>query len=179
MDLRKTILQAHNASQTRKIVDYVGANAARFKALIEVFLAGPYRITQRASWPLSYCVEYHPQLIKPHFKALLDMLEQPDAHVAARRNIVRLLQFVEVPVRYRGRVATICFEMLQDRKEAVAVRVFSMTVLANLVPHEPDLAGELKVIIEDNLPYGSAGFVSRARKVLREFKVQVEDSRRV
>lgn len=168
MDLRKTILQAHNAQQTRKIVDYVGTHAVRFKALIEVFLAGPYRVTQRASWPLSNCVEYHPELIRPHFKALLDVLEQPDTHVAARRNIVRLLQFVAVPARYRGRVAAICFELLQNRKEAVAVRVFSMTVLANLVQHEPDLAGELRVIIEDNLPYGSAGFISRARKVLEK-----------
>jgi hypothetical protein len=179
MDLRKTILQAHNASQTRKIVDYVGTNIVRFKALIEVFMSGPYRVTQRAAWPLSYCVEYHPQLIKPHFKTLLDMLEQPNAHVAARRNIVRLLQFVEIPPRYRGRVATICFKLLQDRKEAVAVRVFSMTVLANLVQREPDLARELKVIIEDNLPYGSAGFISRARKVLKGFEVQVEDLTRV
>jgi hypothetical protein len=170
MDLRKTILQAHTSSQTRKIVDYVGSNASRFKALVEVFVAGPYRVTQRAAWPLSYCVEYHPQLIKPHFKALLAMLRDPHAHVSARRNIIRLLQFVEIPKRYRGQVATTCFDLLQDHKETVAVRVFSMSVLANLVPHEPDLAGELRVIIEDNLPYGSPAFTSRARKVLKVLK---------
>lgn len=168
MDLRKTVLQAHTLNQTRKIVDYVGSNAARFKALVEVFLTGPYRVTQRAAWPLSYCVEHHPGLITPHFKSLLTMLRRTDTHVAVQRNIVRLLQFVDIPPRYRGEVASTCFGLLQDRRQPVAVRVFSMAVLANLVEHEPDLAGELRILIEDNLPYGSPAFVSRARKVLRK-----------
>ena len=167
MDLKKTLLQGHSAVLTRKIVDYVGSNKTRFKVLVELFLAGPYRITQRAAWPLSYCVERYPELIKPHFKALLTMLKQQHTHVAARRNILRLLQFVEIPARYRGQIVTLCFDLLQDRKEPVAVRVFGMTVLANLVVYEPGLAGELKIVIEDHLPYGSPAFVSRAKKVLK------------
>jgi len=167
MDLKKTLLQEHSIAVTRKIVDYVGSNPARFKVLIDIFMTGPYRITQRAAWPLSYCVEAHPALITPHFKVMLDRLEQPQSPVAVRRSIVRLLQFVDIPVRYHGRVATRCFGFLQDKKEPVAIRVFSMTVLANLVRHEPELGKELKVILEDNLPYGSAAFVSRARKTLK------------
>jgi hypothetical protein len=167
MDLRKTLLQGHSAVLTRKIVDYVGASTARFKVLVEVFLTGPYRITQRAAWPLSYCVERHPELIKPHFKALLRMLKQQDTHVAARRNVLRLLQFVEIPARHRGQIVTLCFDLLQDRKEPVAVRVFGMAVLANLVAYEPELAGELRIVIEDNLPYASPAFLSRAKKVLK------------
>jgi hypothetical protein len=170
MDLRRTLIKEHSAVNTRKVVDYVGTSAVRFKALVEVLMAGPYRVTQRAAWPLSYCVEGHPELIKPHFKTLLDMLKQPDTHVAVRRNIVRLLQFVEIPARYRGRVATVCFDLLQDRKEPIAVRVFAMTVLANLVVYEPELGKELTVIIEDNLPYGSPGFVSRGRKILKRLE---------
>ena len=167
MDLRKTLLQEHSSAVTTKIVDYVNDSPIRFKALVEVFITGPYRITQRAAWPLSYCVERHPGLITPYFKTLLDMLKRADAHVAVRRNIVRLLQFVQIPVRYRGRVATLCFDLLQDKREPVAVRVFAMTVLGNLVAHEPELTGELRVIIEDNLPYGSPAFTSRARKILK------------
>jgi len=167
MDLKKTLLQGHSAVITRKIVDYVGSNPSRFKALVEVFVIGPYRITQRAAWPLSYCVERHPELIKPHFKTLLDMLKRTNTHVAVRRNIVRLLQFVEVPGRYRGRVATLCFDLLQDKRQPVAVRVFAMAVLADLVVYEPALAGELKIVIEDNLVYGSPAFTSRAKKVLK------------
>jgi len=170
MDLKKALLQGHSVAITRKIVDHVGASPVRFKALVDVFISGPYRVTQRAAWPLSYCVERHPALIKPHFRTLLDMLKRTDTHVAVRRNIVRLLQFVEVPARYRGRVATVCFSLLQNKREPVAIRVFAMTVLANLAGYEPELGKELRVIIEDGLPFGSPAFLSRARKVLAEME---------
>ena len=68
MDLRKEILKEHSKAHTHKLVDYVGNNGSRFKALVEVYLAGPYRVTQRAAWPLSICAEQHPNLIAPHLK---------------------------------------------------------------------------------------------------------------
>jgi hypothetical protein len=55
-----------------------------------------------------------------------------------------------------------------NKKEPIAVKVFSMTVLANLSKSSPDIKKELRIAIEDQLPYGSAGFVSRAKKVLKE-----------
>ena len=53
MDLKKEILKGHTKAQTEKIVKYVGNNALRFKALVNVYLSGPYRVTQRAAWPHS------------------------------------------------------------------------------------------------------------------------------
>jgi hypothetical protein len=57
-----------------------------------------------------------------------------------------------------------------DPKEPIAVRVFSMSVLANITRHEPDLKKELRIIIEDQLPFASAGFRARAKKVLKELE---------
>ena len=167
MDLRKEILKEHTKKQTSKIVDYVGDSHVRFKALIQVFLAGPYSVTQRAAWPLSYCVENHPSLIQPHLNVLLDHLKQPGLHDAVKRNTIRLLQFIEVPKRLQGKTADICFTYFNNKKEAIAIRVFSMTVLSNIAQQNPDLKRELKMIIEDELPMASAAFLSRARKVLK------------
>jgi hypothetical protein len=168
MDLRKEILKEHSKKQTGKIIDYVGDSPTRFKALVDVFLQGPYRVTQRAGWPLSYCVERSPALIKPHLKSILDHLRKPGIHDAVKRNTMRLLQFIEIPKRYQGQVADICFEYLQNNKEPVAVRVFSMFVLATIVRENPDLRKELIILIEDHLPYAKPAFISRARKVLKE-----------
>jgi hypothetical protein len=168
MDLKKEILKEHSKKQMTKVVDYVGDNPNRFKGLIQVFLAGPYRVTQRASWPLSYCVEKHPHLIKPHLKTILDYLPKPDVHDAVKRNIIRLLQYIEIPKKLQGKIADICFGFLQDKKEPVAVRVFSMSVLTAIASENPDLKRELKLIIEDALPHASPAFLSRARKVLKE-----------
>jgi hypothetical protein len=62
-----------------------------------------------------------------------------------------------------------CFALL-DPKEPIAVRAFSMTVLGNLAAQHPDLKKELRLVIESQLPYGSAGFVARAKKVLKQLE---------
>ena len=52
----------------------------------------------------------------------------------------------------------------------MAVKVFAMSVLSQLVDGVPELSQELRIIIEDQLPYASAGFISRARKVLKDLR---------
>jgi hypothetical protein len=167
MDIAKELLKEHSKRQTSKVVNYIGNDPKRFNSLIKIFLAGPHRVTQRAAWPLSYCVEAHPELIKPHLKSVLKMLDKKDAHDAVKRNILRFLQEIEIPKRFYGLVTDRCFAFM-DTKEPIAVRVFAMTVLANIAKQEPDLKKELRIVIEDQLPYASAGYLSRARKVLRQ-----------
>lgn len=166
MDTKKELLKEHSKRQTTKIVNYIGSSPARFKVLVKTFLEGPYRVTQRAAWPLSYCVREHPKLINPHLKSILKMLDKKDAHVAVKRNIMRLLQDIEIPKQYYGLLTDKCFALM-DSKETIAVRVFSMSVLADIAMNEPDLKKELTIVIEDQLPYATAAYVSRAKKVLK------------
>jgi len=169
MDIKKELLKEHSKRQTTKVVNYIGSDAERFKDLVKLFLEGPYRVTQRAAWPLSYCIEAHPHLIKPHMKLVLKMLDKEDAHDSVKRNVLRFLQHIEIPRRFYGMLADRCF-MLMDPKEPIAVRVFAMTVLANIAKEEPDLKKELRIVIEDQMPFGSAEFLSRARKILKGMK---------
>ncbi len=175
MNLLKSILKEHSRAMTHQIVDYIGSSPARFRELVNLFLAGPYRVTQRAAWPLSYCVRNHPDLIKPHLKKVLDHLKKTGIHDAVKRNTVRLLQDIKIPKSLQGRAADVCFEYLSNPKEPIAIRVFSMTVLANIAKENPELKNEIIPIIEDQLPYGSAGFRSRGMKVLKELKKGLRD----
>jgi hypothetical protein len=167
MDLVEVILREHSKAQALKISKYVGADPRKFKLLVDIFLKGPYRVTQRAAWSLNLVVEQHPAIVTPHLKRILDHLNQPGIHDAVKRNTMRLLQFIDVPKTYQGRVADICFTFLKHRNEAVAIRVFAMTVLANISAQNPELKPELKIIIEDQLPYESPAYVSRARRLLK------------
>jgi hypothetical protein len=168
MDLKKMLQKGHSKTLRNAIVEYIGANPTRFKALVEVYLKGPYEITQRAAWPLSVCVEQEPSLIYPHLRKVLKFLQVPDIHDAVKRNTMRLLQFVEIPRRYHGEVIELCFEYIQNPKVAVAIRVCSMTVLSRIIEGQPDLIKEFKILLEDQLPYGSPAFISRAKKVMQE-----------
>jgi hypothetical protein len=170
MDLRKEILREHSKAQALKIVRYVGKSRSRFAMLVDVFLEGPYRVTQRAAWPLNICAEAHPPLIAPHLKKILALVKKPGVHDAVKRNTMRLLQFVDIPRALQGAVADLCFRYLQDKAEAVAVRVFAMTVLGKIAKTNPELKHELILLIEDGLPYGTAAFHSRAKKVMKELR---------
>jgi len=170
MDLKALISIEHSKKQCLRVVDYVGNNKVRFRKLLQIFAAGPYRITQRAAWPLSVCVERYPTLIDGHFAFLIKMLYEPRAHIAVRRNILRLLQYVDIPHRYHGKLIKICFDIFHDKKQPIAVHVFAMTVLDQITKQYPDIRQELLTSIEEKLPYGSAGFRSRASKILRGVK---------
>ncbi|WP_207512759.1 hypothetical protein [Longitalea luteola] len=167
MDLLKAIEKEHSKAQCERIVRYVGGDKTRFAQLMDLFLKGGYRVTQRAGWPLSICVEKHPELITPYYKQLLPLLKRNDVHVAVVRNIVRLLQFVSIPENYHGEVMNTCFEFVADPETAPAVKASCLTILENLSALYPDIRPELKLIIEERWPYETAAFHSRARKILR------------
>ena len=103
-------------------------------------------------------------------KAIIRHLKTPGLHDAVKRNTVRILQFITIPRSLQGQAAAICFDLFQNTEEPVAVRVFSMSVLARIAHDQPELKSELKILIEDHLPYASAGFLSRARKVLKQLE---------
>lgn len=165
MNLIKLLEQPQTKSHRDKIIGYV-TSQQKFDELMLVFAAGPYRVTQRAAWPLSYCVEKHPVFLNKHFRTIIKMLETPDLADAVKRNLLRALQFVKIPIRYQGRLANCCFAFLTGH-EPTAIKVFAMTVLANLANTNRELKNEIVPILESQLPFGSAGFVSRARKVLK------------
>ena len=167
MDLQKSLAAEHSKKQCDRIAKYIGDDKERFAELIQVFFKGEYRITQRAAWPLSYCVRLHPELIRPYFKPLLDNLSRKDIHVAVIRNTLRLLQDTPIPKKYHGRVMSLCFDLIQAHDTPIAVKAFSLTVLQNLSKEYPDIAAELRLIIEEQWERATPAFRSRARKILK------------
>ena len=167
MDIKKKLLTAHDKATTEAIVAYVGSDPDRFAILAELFFSGEYRVTQRAAWSFSYCIRETPGLITPYFKRLLDNLDKPGHHVAVIRNTMRLLQDVEVPKRYQGRVMQAAFRFLEDVKTPVAVKAFSLTVLENLSSLYPDILPEIRVVVEAQWDRATPALRVRARRILR------------
>ena len=169
MNLREEILKEHSKSQSDKIVDWVGDSKRRFNELFSLFLNDEYRVTQRAAWPVSYCVEAHPAFIRDNFDKLLKNLKKPNLHNSIKRNSIRLLQHVAIPKKYQGQVMNYCFEYLESSTEAVAIKAFSLTVLGSLAKQYPEIIPEVKLLIEDQLPHQTAAFKSRAKVFLKAF----------
>lgn len=169
MDIRTELLAEHSREQAEKIAKWIGNKPDRFTVFIDLFLHDEYKVVQRAAWVLSVVAEKHFELAKPWLPQMIAKMQEPGVHVAVKRNVVRILQFLEIPEELQGDVMNVCFDMLADPKETIAVRAFSMTVLANLSKYYPDIKHELIAIIEDQLEQGaSPGFIARSKKLLKE-----------
>ena len=167
-DLKSEILREHSKRQAMKIARWVGDDRRRFKQLMEVFLSGDYRTTQRSAWIVSICAERNPELVAPWLKSMVEKMQDPGVHDAVRRNVLRILQFVEVPRRLQGTVASLCFSYLSSVESPIAVKAYSMYILGHIADQEPELGHELALVIRQMLPYSGPGIRSSGKKVLKK-----------
>jgi hypothetical protein len=61
-----------------------------------------------------------------------------------------------------------CFEYIENPKEAVAIKAFSLTILSRLAKKYPEIISEIKLLIKEQAPVQTAAFTSRAKKILKE-----------
>jgi hypothetical protein len=170
MNLVHELKKDHTLAIKNKIIRYVGTDPKRFKQLVTIFLGDNYRLTQWAGWPLSGIVLKHPHLIKPYLRMVLLSVDRPGMHVAVKRNVMRLFQFIDIPKNLRGLAFDKAFSLFSNTTEPIAVKVFAMTVMTQVAMAEPELKNEVVIAIEEQLPYGSAAFKNRAGRLLKELK---------
>ncbi len=171
MNLREEVIKKYNKAQCQTIVNWVGNDQQRFDELFALFVSNEYRVAQQSAWPMSYCVEAYPKLIKKHFATLIQNLQHPQLHNATKRNTIRILQYASIPKKYHGIVMNICFEFIQNVKEKPAVKAFSLTVLDNLSKEYPEIKPELNLIIQEQMLHETAAFISRGKKILKRNKI--------
>lgn len=167
--LTELILAEHSKAQTMRIVRWIGHNADRFALLMELFLGDVYRITQRGAWALRYVGEAAPELLAPWLPRMLARLREPGIHDAVKRNVLNVFEDLnELPEALHGELADICFGLLADPQEAVAIRCAAMTILDRICQLVPELKPELRLLLEEHIEHGTAGFKSRSRKILQK-----------
>jgi hypothetical protein len=171
MNLREAILAEHSKTNTQKIAQWIGNDREKIRNLIDILLNDEYRVVQRAAWIMSDVAKIHPDLMQEHVPKLVEKLKDTKAHIAVKRNIYRLLQYVELPEVIHGNLMNDCFESLINPREALAVRAFAMGILARLVKTYPEIGNELRIIIEDALQHeAAASFKSKAKHVLNQLR---------
>jgi len=165
MNIREELEREHSTASRNRIIDYVD-DENKMKELMDCFFSDDLRICQRASWPLTFIARKSPWLFNPYHERLVANLDKPH-HDAVIRNTVRIYEDIAIPESIEGLLFEKCFEYLVDRKVAIAIRAFSMTILEKLVIKFPDLQNELVEIIKEYMPEEKPAFRSRGRKILK------------
>ena len=165
--LEEQLLLEHSKPQAQRLANWIGHDSDRLAALMTVFLGDNYRLSQRAAWVISTIADKTPWLLEPWLPKMVAKMREQGVHDAVKRNVVRVLQDMAIPDSILDDLADACFGFLADPQEAVAIRVFSMSVLEKICQKIPELKSELRLLLEEHLPHGTAGFKNRAQKILR------------
>lgn len=109
MNISQTLLQEHSKKMTFRISSYIRKNPAQITRLIDLVRSDNIVISQRASWVLGMHCEKTPDLLKAHLGKLLPLLDKP-VHDAVKRNILRVLQKMNIPVKFESSIVDHCFD---------------------------------------------------------------------
>lgn len=151
------------------VLKIVLEDPSKIDDLMRCFFHEDLRISHNAAWSVGYLAQKKPGSLDPYIKKMIENLDHPH-HDAVIRNTFRTFQFVDFPESQEGIVFEKAFQFFLDIENAIAIRVFAMTVCANIAVKYPDLCHELIPVIEDHIPHGSAGFKSRGKKLLTRLK---------
>jgi hypothetical protein len=150
MDIHAALEREHSKALSLRIARHIGTDPGRFSVLMGLMMHGTPRIIQRAAWPMGMACEAHPALATPWLPQMLDALDTP-VHEAVHRNIVRTLQFCALPETLHGRLTDVMFTWIASPERPIAPRASAITVAMRLVGLYPELAGELRSLLEDLL----------------------------
>jgi hypothetical protein len=167
MDLEYEILKEHSKRQIARIGKWIGSDCNRFTALMELFLHGEYRVTQRSAWAISYCIEHHPELLEGWIPAMVKKMREEGVHDAVPRNVLRILKNADIPRSQLGIIVTVCFNYLLDASIPIAIKANAMYILGNAAEKEPGLIHEIEETLL-HIPNASAGIKACAAKVLKQ-----------
>lgn len=167
--LEQLLMQEMSRQNTNLVAGVISHDPGRFAQAIEIVLKEEEPVSRRAMWAIDIACEKKPGLIAPFLPALL--LKIPGfRHDAFRRHILRITARLPFQEQTKGILLTICFDLLTDNRQAVAVKAHAMSILARLAVDEPDIRHELAETIRHQLAEATPGYRSQAAKVLTALK---------
>lgn len=165
----KTFQRRFFAREKDIIISEIIKDEDVFNALIDRILEKDKVFNIGPSWILGYAGVYKPEWFLNRLNDLLKTLDEK-THPSVYRAIARVLRYIQIPENYVGIVIDNCLKWLQDPKQTVAVKAFSMDVLSKLLTRVPEICPELRFIIESTLPYTSPGLKNAAEKIIRKIE---------
>lgn len=172
MDLKAALLREHNRKNALVIAEYIGDDKERFADLMKIFFGDDHRLTQRAAWPINLIAEMRPQMTAPHIKKFIDILTRDDLHSGVKRNIMRLLQFVDIPERFIGKFYSHCIDLLENPNEPVAVKAFAVHSAVKIANGTHELLDELRMIVGPQLADSTPALHSVAKKLFSAAEIK-------
>ncbi len=151
-------------------------NPEQFETLIDLSFTRKSPISWRAARVADLCTELQPDIVLPYLSVLTERFPEMKCD-SLRRSYSRLLiKFTDnIPEEHLVKIIDKCSEWIMSQDVAVAVKANCMQILYNISEKIPELKNELILIIEDQMPIGTAGLKSKGKTLLKLLYKSIRD----
>lgn len=136
----------------------------RYAELWNILTKSEAPVPQRAGWVFYTHIDDFPDLFKSIRNKAIEHLSN-EIHQAVQRAICKML-FVSEIEGDPGVMVNKCFDLLNDPKITVAVKMYSIRILFRIGKIEKELFPELELCLQANMEYGTSGLKNISRKIL-------------
>ncbi len=128
---------------------------------------------KKVAWRSAYLLDLAHDVDQTVLNDYLEELVQLTPHLtntSIKRHYLRILSQHDLSELADGILVDYCIKWLQDEETPIAVKSHCMQILYKLTISYPELISELKMVLENLLPYGSKGEINRTQKILALLK---------
>lgn len=168
--MRELLAKKASRANSYQVVALVLNDPANYAELVKIIANYECPYSEKAAWAVSHCFDEKGGFFDNHLAEFVSILASEVYSDSVKRNIVRVLQFTQIPEKHQASVINSCFELIQKKETAIAVKAFSLGILENMVKIYPELKNELLACIEDLLPSASSGLKNRGQHILKRLK---------
>lgn len=165
-ELRQELLDDRSKKNIERLAQIISNQPQQLSAIQNLIQEEGELIPNRASWLLCEVQQIDPSLTNHLVEDLVSLLPMLH-HDGNRRNLMKFFSRASLPHKNLGLLLQLAFEWLSDPTMAIAVRAHCMTVIHRISSLEPDIIPEFKLLLKECVRTGSAGELSRARKILK------------
>jgi hypothetical protein len=166
-EVRELILSWENLAI---LVRYIADHPEHLDLIMAKALDDSQPENWRAAWMVDKIHERYPELVIPYLPTMTDFV-MTTQNAGKKRHLLKLISLNVIQEENMASLLNFCLDVFTNAAEPVAVRVHAMQVLFNIAQKEPDFAGELTELIEQEIEFhGSAGLTSRGQKLLARLR---------
>lgn len=170
IELLKALRQPISKAHILALSSIVLAKTELINDLFQIIETQSLHDAMLASWLLCHLHEADDKLLETRTEKIIALLFSTGSD-SVRRNLLKIAADFPVPEAAAAQLFDQCLQWMLDENRAIAVRCNAMQLLFCICQSEPELASEVKTAILLVNNYGSAGFRSRAKKILKKLKV--------
>jgi len=127
------------------------------------------KLAWRSAYVIDLIHDVNPTIVEPYLENIANEVVKLN-NQSIKRHYLRILTQHDISDLASGLLVDACFKWLTEEETPIAVKAHCMSILHNLCQTFPEMKPELKMVLENLLPYGSKGEVNRAKRILFELE---------